>query len=59
MPVSPPALMLAVFAAVWTAFAIAPWYRQDWALENVLVIAGLPSRRSTVLPSISRSSPSR
>lgn len=28
-----------VFAILWTVLAIDPWYRQDWALENVLVVA--------------------
>jgi putative membrane protein len=26
-----------LFAAEWVALALAPWYRQDWALENALV----------------------
>ena len=26
---------------VWTALAIDPWYRHDWALENALVVAFL------------------
>lgn len=33
------ALLAAVFAAVWIALAIAPWHRDDWALENALVVA--------------------
>ena len=28
-----------LFAIIWTALAIAPKYRADWALENVLVVA--------------------
>jgi putative membrane protein len=28
-----------LFAAVWVALAIAPRYREDWALENALVVA--------------------
>lgn len=33
-------LVLAVlFALVFTALAIAPWHRADWALENALVLA--------------------
>jgi len=28
-----------LFAILWTALAIHPWYRGDWALENVLVTA--------------------
>ena len=34
--------LLAAFAAIWTALALAPWYREDWLLENVLVCAALP-----------------
>jgi len=37
-----PAILLLAFAAVWTALAIAPWYRQDWLLENVLVFVAVP-----------------
>jgi putative membrane protein len=33
-------LVLAVlFGLLWTALAIAPWHRADWALENALVVA--------------------
>lgn len=32
------AILAALFAAVWIALAIDPWYRQDWALENALVV---------------------
>jgi putative membrane protein len=32
------ALLAALFAVVWVALAIDPWYRDDWALENVLVV---------------------
>lgn len=32
------AILAALFAAVWIALAIDPRYRQDWALENVLVV---------------------
>jgi putative membrane protein len=28
-----------LFAILWTALAIDPWYRGDWALENALVAA--------------------
>ena len=36
-------LMAGLFAVVWVALAIAPLYRQDWMLENILVVicAGL------------------
>ncbi len=37
-----PAALLALFAAVWVTLAIAPWYRQDWLLENVIVFVALP-----------------
>jgi putative membrane protein len=33
------ALLALVFAALWVALAIEPWYREDWALENALVVA--------------------
>ena len=32
-----PAVLLLVFGAIWIALAIAPSYRQDWLLENILV----------------------
>jgi len=31
--------MIAVFAVIWIALAIAPLYRSDWLLENLLVFA--------------------
>jgi len=34
--------LLAVYALWWTWLAIAPKYRADWALENVLVAVALP-----------------
>lgn len=34
--------LLAAYAAIWTALALAPWYREDWLLENMLVFAALP-----------------
>lgn len=34
--------LLAAFAAIWIALALAPWYREDWLLENLLVFAALP-----------------
>ena len=34
--------LLAAYAAWWLALAIAPKYRADWALENVLVAIALP-----------------
>lgn len=38
-----PLTLLAVFGAWWAALAIAPHYRQDWLLENVLVFAAVPT----------------
>jgi putative membrane protein len=37
-----PSILLAVFAVIWVALAIKPWYRQDWALENLLVAIAVP-----------------
>ena len=37
-----PLALLVVYAAIWTALAIAPWYRQDWLLENLVVAIALP-----------------
>lgn len=37
-----PATLLALFSAWWLVLAIAPHYRQDWLLENVLVFAAVP-----------------
>lgn len=37
-----PRILLALYAAWWLALAIAPHYRQDWLLENMLVFAALP-----------------
>lgn len=34
--------LLAVFLAWWLALAIAPVYRQDWLLENLLVFIAIP-----------------
>ncbi|KAF1687691.1 hypothetical protein B1992_03280 [Pseudoxanthomonas broegbernensis] len=36
-------VLLGLFAAVWIALAIAPKYRHDWALENVLVLLAVPA----------------
>jgi putative membrane protein len=33
-------LLAALFAVIWIALAIAPLYRHDWMLENLLVIIG-------------------
>ena len=37
-----PAVLLAFFAGWWLVLAIDPLYRQDWLLENVLVLAAIP-----------------
>lgn len=37
-----PVLLLAVYAGWWGVLAIAPWYRQDWLLENLLVFIAVP-----------------
>jgi putative membrane protein len=38
-----PLACLLVFAAAWTALAIAPSYREDWLLENLPVFLAVPS----------------
>jgi putative membrane protein len=42
-----PAVLLLAFGAIWTALAIAPSYRQDWLLENVLVFVAVPLLAAT------------
>lgn len=37
-----PLALLGMFAVWWGVLAIAPTYRQDWLLENLLVFAALP-----------------
>lgn len=37
-----PAVLLALFTALWLALAVAPVYRQDWLLENLLVFVAIP-----------------
>lgn len=37
-----PLLLLLLFTAWWSALAIAPLYRQDWLLENLLVFLLVP-----------------
>jgi putative membrane protein len=36
-----PLVLLAVFLVVAILLGIAPWYRQDWALENALAVVGV------------------
>jgi putative membrane protein len=38
-----PVRLLAAFTVIWAALAIAPWYRQDWLLENVIVFIAVPA----------------
>jgi putative membrane protein len=38
-----PLALLAAFVAIFAALAVAPWYRQDWLLENVLVLVAVPT----------------
>jgi putative membrane protein len=38
-----PLVLLVAFTAIFAALAIAPWYRQDWLLENVLVLIAVPA----------------
>jgi putative membrane protein len=37
-----PAILLGLFLVAWTGLAIAPSYRQDWLLENLLVFVAVP-----------------
>jgi len=37
-----PGWLLAAFVGIWAALAIAPRYRADWLLENVIVFIALP-----------------
>ncbi len=37
-----PLALLGLFTVVWALLAIAPWYRQDWLLENLLVFIVVP-----------------
>ncbi|NJR44235.1 DUF2238 domain-containing protein [bacterium] len=38
-----PGQLLAAFIIWWSLLAIAPWYRQDWLLENILVFVAVPA----------------
>nr|WP_246387495.1 DUF2238 domain-containing protein [Chiayiivirga flava] len=35
--------LLGLFVLVWILLGIAPWYRADWLLENVLVFVAVPA----------------
>ena len=37
-----PKILLASYLVIWTALALQPKYREDWALENLLVLVALP-----------------
>ena len=37
-----PSALLGIFAVIFVALAIAPLYRQDWLLENMLVLVAVP-----------------
>jgi putative membrane protein len=41
-PAMVPSILLGLFVVIWIALAIAPWYREDWLLENVLVFVLVP-----------------
>jgi putative membrane protein len=53
VPVSPqtgiryPAILLALFTAMWLALGISPVSRSDWLLENLLVLAAVPALVAT------------
>ena len=38
-----PLVLLVLFSLIFAALAIAPAYRQDWLLENLLVLVAVPS----------------
>ena len=38
-----PLVLLALFCVIFVALAITPSYRQDWLLENLLVVVAVPS----------------
>jgi putative membrane protein len=38
-----PVILLLGFIAIFAALAIRPWYRQDWLLENLLVLVAVPT----------------
>ena len=37
-----PLALLVAFLAIFAALGVAPWYRQDWLLENLLVFVAVP-----------------
>ena len=42
-----PATLLAVFVAIWLALAVSPISREDWLLENLLVLISIPALVAT------------
>jgi putative membrane protein len=42
-----PAVLLAVFVAIWLSLAMSPLSRQDWLLENLLVLIAVPALVAT------------
>jgi putative membrane protein len=41
-PSATPGWLLAAFVCIWAGLAIAPHYRADWLLENIIVFVALP-----------------
>ena len=42
-----PATLLTLFVAIWLALAVSPISRQDWLLENLLVLIAIPALVAT------------
>lgn len=42
-----PATLLALFVTIWLALAVSPVSRQDWLLENLLVLISIPALVAT------------
>lgn len=42
-----PAVLLALFTAIWLGLAVSPVSRADWLLENLLVLAAVPTLVAT------------
>ncbi|HMA11887.1 MAG TPA: DUF2238 domain-containing protein, partial [Steroidobacteraceae bacterium] len=40
-------ILLGLLAALWAPLAIAPWYREDWLIENALLVAALLALAAT------------
>ncbi len=41
-PSTTPGALLAIYVVIWAALAVAPRYRADWLLENLIVFIALP-----------------